>query len=317
MKKILLLGGTGFIGSSVAEQLVRQGAVVTIPTRNRERARHLLMLPTVELVNADVHDRAQLDSLVRGQDAVINLVGILHGDFERVHVALPRAVAESCAHRRVPRLVHMSALNAGAGAGEAAPSAYLQSRGRGEAAVGAIAEQFPELKTTTFQPSVVFGRDDRFLNLFAYLLKYSPFVPLGSPDAQFQPVWVEDVARAIVISLDHPATFGKTCPLVGPDAITLRELLELVMAATGRRRLVLPLGPTLSGLQAFIFEHLPGKLITRDNVRSMSIPNTANVPFPSIFGHAHSLNNIAPAYLSAGQGRARYGTLRSGAGRNP
>lgn len=312
MKKILLLGGTGFIGSSVAEQLARQGVVVTVPTRKRERARHLLMLPTVELVGADIHDRAQLDSLVRGQDAVINLVGILHGDFERAHVALPRAVAEACARHRVPRLIHMSALNAGVGA----PSAYLQSRGRGEAAVQAVANQTPGLKLTTFQPSVVFGRNDRFLNLFAHLLRFSPFVPLGSPHAQFQPVWVEDVARAIVMCLDNPITHGKTYPLVGPDVVTLRELLERVMAATGRRRPILPLGPALSGLQAFIFEHLPGKLITRDNVRSMSIPNTADTPFPAIFGPAHSLDNIVPAWLSPSQGRARYNALRAGAGRN-
>lgn len=311
LKKILLLGGTGFIGSSVAEQLVRQGVTVTVPTRNRERARHLLMLPTVELINADVQDRAQLDSLVRGHDAVINLIGILHGDFERVHVALPRVVAEACARHRVPRLIHMSALNAG----EDAPSAYLRSRGCGEAAVQAVANQTPSLKLTIFQPSVVFGQHDRFLNLFADLLRFSPFVPLGSPHAQFQPVWVEDVARAIVMCLDNPATYGKTFPLVGPDVVTLRELLERVMAATGRRRPILPLGPALSGLQAFIFEHLPGKLITRDNVRSMSIPNTSNVPFPAIFGQAHSLNNIAPAWLSPSQGRARYNALRSGAGR--
>ncbi|MBL8524930.1 MAG: complex I NDUFA9 subunit family protein [Betaproteobacteria bacterium] len=313
MKKILLLGGTGFIGSSIAEQLVRRGDAVIIPTRNRERARHLLTLPTVELVNADVHDGAQLDSLVRKQDAVINLIGILHGDFERVHVTLPRAVAEACARHRVPRLIHMSALNAGAG--DRAPSAYLQSRGRGEAAVRAVADQTPSLKLTIFQPSVVFGQDDRFLNLFADLLRFSPFVPLGSPHAQFQPVWVEDVARAMVMCLDNPATYGMTYPLVGPDVVTLRELLERVMAATGHRRLILPLGPALSGLQALIFEHLPGKLITRDNVRSMSIPNTASMPFPAVFGHAHSLGDIAPAYLSASLGRARYSALRSAAGR--
>jgi uncharacterized protein YbjT (DUF2867 family) len=312
MNRVLLLGGTGFIGSSVAEQLIRQGIAVTIPTRNRERARHLLMLPTVDVVSADVHDPAQLGPLVRGQDAVINLIGILHGDFERVHVALPRAVAEACARHGVPRLIHMSALNAI----ESAPSAYLQSRGRGEIAVNAIASHTSNLKVTTFRPSVVFGQDDRFLNLFADLVKFSPFIPLGSASAQFQPIWVEDVARAVVASLSNSETFGKVYPLVGPDVVTLRELIGIVMAATGRHRFILPLGSGLSWLQAFIFEHLPGKLITRDNVRSMSIANVSDTPFPAIFGAAHSIRNIVPAYLASNHGRARYNRLRQGAGRH-
>lgn len=313
MKRILLLGGTGFIGSSVAEQLTRHGVAVTIPTRDRERARHLLMLPTIDVVAADVHDRAQLDRLVRGQDAVVNLIGTLHGDFERVHVRLPHAVAEACARHRVPRLIHMSALNAG----EGAPSTYLQSRGRGDAAVNTIASQTPALKTTIFRPSVVFGQHDRFLNLFAGLVRFSPFIPLGSPGAQFQPVWVEDVARAIVMSLDNAATYGRAYPLTGPDVFTLRELIELVMSATESHRYIVPLGSALSRFQAFIFEHLPGKLITRDNVRSMSIANVSDTPFPAIFGAAHSIENIVPAYLANNHGRARYNGLRQSAGRHP
>ena len=311
MEKILLLGGTGFIGSSVAEQLIRIGMKVTIPTRMRERSRHLLTLPTAQLVEADILDPRQLDQLVAGHDAVINLVGILHGDFERMHVELPRTVAESCVRHGVTRLIHMSALNAAVDA----PSAYLQSRGRGEQVVRAVATRAPGLHLTVFQPSIVFGQDDRFLNMFAGLVKFSPFVPLGSPDARFQPVWVEDVARAIVTSLTLQETVGQTYPLVGPDVFTLRQLIEMVMDMSGHRRPVLPLGNGASRLQAAVFEHLPGKLITRDNVLSMSIPSVSATPFPAIFGRAHSVAAIVPAYLTHVTGRARYNVLRQGAGR--
>ncbi len=311
VKKILLLGGSGFIGSAVAEQLSARGHFVTIPTRHRERARHLLVLPTVEVVDADVHDAATLRELARGHDAVINLVGILHGDFEREHVALPKLVAETCATIGVPRLIHMSALNADA----EGPSAYLRSRGRGEAAVRAVAGANPALQPTILRPSVVFGERDNFLNMFAKLVKLFPLIPLGSPNAQFQPVWVEDVARAVVGSLALPETGGKTYALVGPKVYTLRELLELVIAFSGRKRLLIGLGAGLSQLQATVFEFLPGKLITRDNLRSMSVPSTSLQPYPPIFGSAATLESVARQYLQQAAGRARYSAFRDSAGR--
>jgi NADH dehydrogenase len=313
INKVLLLGGSGFIGSAVAEQLTRQGIDITVPTRVAMRARHLLLLPTIDIVEADVHDPAQLAELVRGQDTVINLVGILHGDFERDHVELPRTVAAACAKAGVPRLLHMSALNAD----KDGPSEYLRSRGHGEAAVWSIARQNPGLAVTMFRPSVVFGEGDKFLNMFAKLVKVSPFIPLGSPDARFQPVWVEDVARAIAQSLTMRETFGNTYPLVGPGVYTLRQLLEFVMSATGKKRPILGLGSALSALQAAVFGHLPGKVITSDNLKSMSIPSTSDQPFPAIFGTAHALETIAAAYLSPDHqpGRQRYDQFRSVAGR--
>jgi NADH dehydrogenase len=316
ISKVLLVGGSGFLGASVAEQLVRQGIFVTVPTRLSERAKHLRVLPTMEVVEADVHNADRLAKLVSGQDAVINLVGILHGDFEREHVALPRQIAEACVTSGTTRLIQMSALNARV----TGPSEYLQSRGRGEAAVRDVAKRNPALDVTIFQPSVIFGAKDRFLNMFATLAIFSPFVPLGSPDARFQPVWVEDVARAVVRSLSMRESFGHTYPLVGPSEYTLRELLELVMRVTGHRRPILGLGSGLSTLQAAVFERLPGKMITRDNMRSMSIPNTSSKPFPAIFGEAHSMESVVPGYLQNNAdnltGRARYNGLRYRAGRN-
>ena len=314
--KVLLVGGSGFLGAAIAEQLVRKGIAVTVPTRRAERAKHLLVLPTVEVVEADVHDADRLAELVCGNDAVINLVGILHGDFEREHVALPRQIAEACVSTGTQRLIQMSALNASI----TGPSAYLQSKDRGEAAVLDVAIRHPALNVTLFRPSIVFGESDRFLNMFATLVNFSPFVPLGSPDARIQPVWVEDVARAVVRSLAMRETFGHTYPLVGPRVYTLRELLQFVMRLTGHHRPILGLGTGLSALQAAVFERLPGKLITRDNVRSMSIPNTSSKPFPAIFGEAHAMESIVPGYLQNNArdiaGRPRYDRFRYRAGRS-
>jgi NADH dehydrogenase len=188
----------------------------------------------------------------------------------------------------------MSALNADVNG----PSQYLRSRGRGEAAVWAVAEANPSLSVTMFQPSVVFGERDKFLNLFAHLMKAFPLMPLGSPNAQFQPVWVEDVARAIVMSLNSAEEKNKTYPLVGPKVYTLRELLEFVAFVTARRCLIMGLGPTLSMLQAVVFGMLPGKVITPDNVRSMRLPSTSDTPFPAQFGGASAMEGVVSAYLS-------------------
>ena len=313
INKVLLLGGTGFIGASVAVQLARQEIFITVPTRRRERGKHLFMLPTVDVVEADVFNTPQLEELVSRHDAVINLVGILHGDFERVHVALPRMIALACAKTGVTRLIHMSALNADVNG----PSDYLRSRGRGETAVWEVGKANPALEVTMFRPSVVFGENDEFLNLFAGLLKFFPLLPLGSPDARFQPVWVEDVAHAFVSSINLLATSNQTYVLVGPKVYTLRELVDFVAALTARRRLIIGLGATLSMLQASVFGMLPGKLITPDNVRSMTLPSTSEQPFPALFGHAAAMESVVPKYMGrdAGDSRARYQQFRDAAGR--
>jgi NADH dehydrogenase len=311
--RVLLLGGSGFIGTSVAAQLSAKGIFVTVPTRQTRRAQHLLLLPTVEVVEANVFQESDLQELVGRHDAVINLTGILHGDFENVHVTLPRMVAEACARAGVKRLIHMSALNADVNG----PSEYLRSRGRGEAAVWAVAKSNPSLAVTMFQPSVVFGEHDKFLNMFAGLVNLFPLIPLGSPNARFQPVWVEDVARAIVSSLDLPEAGSQTYALVGPTVYTLRELLALVAATTAKRRVIVGLGPALSMLQARVLSMLPGKLITPDNVRSMGLPSTSDQPFPALFGKATALETVVPTYLghTAMGSRARYQQFRDAAGR--
>ncbi|MBC7624033.1 MAG: complex I NDUFA9 subunit family protein [Aeromicrobium sp.] len=295
MKKVLLLGGSGFIGSAIAEALTKRGDFVTVPTRDRERAKHLLLLPTCDVVSANIRDPNTLDNLIDAHDVVINLVGILHGDFEAVHVKFPALVAEACARHHVQRLVHMSAI----GADIAGPSEYLRSRGRGEAAVQEIAKR-SGLAVTVFRPSVVYGEKDKFLNMFMGLVKLFPVIPLGSPDATFQVVWVQDVARALTMAIDMPETIGKTYPLVGPKVYTLRQLIEFVIRISGRRRMVIGLGAWLSALQATVFEFLPGKIMTRDNVASMQIPNTSSEPFPAIFGRPAVMEDTVYGYMHQG-----------------
>ena len=262
---------------------------VTVPTRRRERAKHLIVLPTVDVVEADINSPGVLERLAKGCDAVVNLVGILHGNFERVHVELPKAIVSACRANGVPLLLHTSAL----GAAPDAPSEYLRSKARGEEVVLGAG-----LDVTVFRPSVVFGPEDRFLNTFACLARYLPVLALACPQARFQPVYVADVARAMAEALDEPEAHGKRYELCGPREYTLKALVEYACAASGRHRLVLGLPPSLSYLQARLLEWSPGPLMTRDNYYSMQVPNVCAPGCTLPFGLAPTaLEAVASAYL--------------------
>ncbi len=316
LERIAVLGGSGFIGRHVVRLLAEQGKRVLVPTRRRERAKHLFMLPTVEVVEADVCEPAQLTALLRGCDAVINLVGVLQSrsghpygaDFRRAHSDLPRELMAACEHLRIPRLLHMSALNASS----KGPSAYLRSKGDGENWLFAEGKR---LETTVFRPSVVFGPEDKFLNVFAGMQCVLPIVLLACPNAKFQPVYVEDVAQAFVRALEEPMSFGKTFDLVGPKVYSLRELVRFAGRASGHARPIIGLSAGYSMLLAWVMEHLPGKLMSRDNVLSMSQDNVSPAPFP--FGMKPTpLEAAAPAYLQGtNDPRRRNYALRNYAGR--
>jgi len=312
-RNILILGGTGFLGSALAEILHRQGCRVTLPTRRRSSAMALAVCPTAELVEADVHDPASLDQLLQGQDAAINLVGILHGGsgqpygagFARAHVELPAKLADACIRTGVRRLLHVSALHADT----KGPSQYLRSKGDGEAALRA---QSSHLDITIFRPSVVFGPGDSFLNLFADLLKTAPFVPLGGAHARFQPVYVGDVARVMIASLSRPEAIGQSYDLGGPRVYELQELVRLVGEATGRRRPVFPLPDGLARLMAGFMELLPNPPMTRDNLDSMKLDSVCTgSPLP--FGFEPTpLEAVLPSWL---QGVPAYDLFRARARR--
>jgi NADH dehydrogenase len=290
MKNILLIGGTGFLGGALAHRLASADFSLLLPTRRPERVRHLAVLPTARIVAADVHDDATLARLMAGQDAVVSLVGILKGDFRRAHAELPGKIARAATAADVPRLLHVSALAAAADA----PSDYLRSKAAGEAALRAA---YPA--ATIFQPSVIFGRGDSFLTLFARLLRLAPIVPLACADARFQPVWVEDVVSAIVAALDRSESKGRTYPLCGPREYTLRELVAYAGAVSGHPRPIVGLPLALSMLQAFLMEFLPNGPMTRDNVRSMQVPNVCPAGCAPPFGlQPTPLEAVAPGYLA-------------------
>ena len=310
---VCLLGGSGFLGRSIADQATERGIRVRVVTRNAARARALTVLPTVELMEGDPSDEATLAAAFEGMDAAVNLVGILHESrahsFSAVHAALPHAVGRAASAAGIQHLVHVSAL----GASDKAPSNYLRSKAAGEAALRMGAGVVP---WTILRPSVMFGEGDHFLNLFASLAKLFPVLPLAGAGARFQPVWVEDAARCCVAALGDTRSFGQAYELCGPRVYTLEELVRLVAVTLGVRRTVVALPAALGEMQAFALEHLPGTLMTRDNLRSMSVPNVCSGKRPPVCDfEPTAVEAVLPQYLGAASSQARYARYRNHAGR--
>ena len=311
LEKVVLVGGSGFVGRAIANRLTQAGIALRIPTRRPERVRQMLMFPTVEVVAADVHDPATLERLFAGADAVVNLVGVLHSrsgtpygpDFARAHVDLPRKIVAACQAAGVPRLIHISAL----GAAHDGPSEYQRSKAAGEDAIRA-AGNAPAW--TILRPSVIFGRDDNFLNLFAQLASLFPVLPLAGAATRFQPVFVGDVAEVVWRCLNDAASHGQTIELAGPGVYTLRRLVEYVSELAGCPRPVFGLPEGLAMLQARLMECAPSPMMSRDNVRSMRVDNVAHgaaLPFGMT---PTALEAVAPTYIGTGYLRARYPTMR-------
>ncbi len=304
VKRIAVLGGTGFLGRAVCEHLSRRstGCAIVVPTRRAMHANAVRALPTVDVRVADVHDDAALAGVLAGCDAVINLIAILHGDaaaFAQVHARLPERMAATCAAAGIRRVLHVSAL----GVSDDAPSNYLRSKAAGESALRAA-----PLALTVLRPSLIFGAQDRLLNLFAGLQALAPLMPLAGGAAQLQPVWVNDVAEAIVRCLDTPATIGQTIECAGPEVVTLAELVRLAGRWSGHPRPVLALPPAVGHLQAWLMERLPGPpLLSRDNLASLRIPNVAGGKLPGLASlgiEAAAMASVVPGYLQAGESAA-------------
>jgi uncharacterized protein YbjT (DUF2867 family) len=330
-QRILVTGGTGFIGRSIVARLAGQNRQVVVATRRRGASKGLWPLPTVEVVEANIHDSAQLEKLMQGCDAVINLVGILHGrpgrsadpkqlgdggdpygpDFSKAQVELPKRIADACLSVGIKRVLHMSALGIGEGDKRSLPSMYLRSKAAGEQMI----KQTLGLQWTIFRPSVVFGENDKFLNTFAHMQAFLPFIPLARASARFQPVYVGDVAEAFVNALDRPETVGHTYDLVGPQVYSLKGLVQIAGRLAGHERPVFELPDVLGRLQAFSLEMAPGPtLMSRDNFDSMSVHNvSAEGVAPELGLQPKSIHEIGPTYLSPIADR--YGEARARAGR--
>lgn len=292
-RRVVVFGGSGFLGTSLVTALSNLGYTVLVPTRHRDRARHLLVLPNVQVLELGSTREDAITALVEGAEAVCFLVGILHerrpGDFFRVHVELLQRVVAAASSAGVTRLLHVSAL----GASAEGPSEYLRSKAAGEAEV-----RQSGMDWTIIQPSVIFGPGDSFLTLFHALMRWTLVVPLPAPNARFQPVYVGDVAQCLVRALGDRRAYRRTFPLCGPKVYTLREILAYIAELGGMRRMILGLGPSLSAIQAAVLELMPGKLLTRDNLRSMQKDSVCACPFPEIFALTpRSLESVAPDYL--------------------
>ena len=273
LNQVLLLGGSGFIGQSLAFELANKGCQVTIPCRRPHRHRALSVHANIQLVKSNVMDSMQLNRLCQSQDTVINLVGILHerkkNDFRKVHVDFVKALVSACNHNKVKRLLHLSALGADQARGT---SLFLRSKGEGENLLHTFGQK--DINVTSFQPSVVFGLNDQFINQFAGILKYAfGFFPLACANSKLTPIYVGDLVTKVINAINDTSTHGKRYPLCGPEVFTLKQILELIKVSMGFSCMIIPLGNRLSKLQALVLQRLPGKLFTMDNYRSLQTPS--------------------------------------------
>ena len=306
-RNILILGGSGFVGGHLANRLTELGWRVRIPVRRRARARHLLVNPLIQVIETGPAQADQLPTLLEDCAAAVNLVGLLNehrpGDFQRAHVELADRLLEACRQAGVPRLLHMSALNANAGEPH---SRYLRSKGEAEDRMHAAASD--DLKVTSFRPSVIFGPDDSFFNRFAGLLKITPVAfPLACAEARFAPAYVGDVVEAFVRCLEDDATADLRLDLCGPNIYSLRQLVQYTAQQLGLRRRIIGLPDPLARLQARLLQLVPGKPFTMDNYWSLQIDSLCREDGCARLGiQPRSVEAIVPGYLGQQRSRDRY-----------
>jgi NADH dehydrogenase len=309
--KVLILGGSGFVGSHLTRRLAGDGHSVTVATRYAPGCKHLWILPGVQVRQFDPYDGGRLAEELEGHDAAINLVGILNergfggAGFRRAHVELVEILIDACVDAGVERLVQMSALNAGQG-----ESHYLRTRGEGEARVRSAARD-GRLATTILRPSTIFGEDDSFLNRFAGLLKISPVLPLARPGARFAPVYVDDVVEAFVRVLTDRDTIGQTYELCGSEVWSLIDLVRWLRDCLGLRRAVVGLPDALGRAQGMAFDFVPGKPFSSDNYKSLKLDSVCQTNgFEALGIKPWGLAERATGWLEAEGRQARYQRFR-------
>ena len=315
---ICILGGSGFVGHHITNRLMSSGYRIRILTRRREQHRDLLVMPAVEVQEANIHDIGQLKEHTAGCSAIINLVGLLNQSkgtgesFNEAHIKLPGTIAKVCQQNNISRVLHMSALNADVARGH---SYYLRTKGNGENIIHQAARD--GLYITSFRPSVIFGPGDSFFNRFAALLKQIPFVfPLACPRTQFAPVYAGDVAEAFAVALTHKETYGQRYDICGPRVYSLRQLVEYTADLIHVNRKIIGLSNGLSRMQAHFLGMMPGKPFTYDNYLSMLTASVCQKELPRLFNIKPTpLETIVPGYLAEHRLRGRYPHYRQTAGR--
>lgn len=304
-KIVTLFGGGGFVGRVVAQALFARGWRVRIAQRHPSTAYAVKMLGSLgstQFISTDISRAETVAPAVAGADAVVNLVGLLKGDFEGAHVTGARNVAEAAAAAGVKALVHISAI----GADPESPSAYGRTKAQGESAVRAA---FPA--ATIIRPSLIFGRDDQFTNRFAQMIRMMPVVPVIAGKTRFQPLFVGDVAKAIADAVTDPARHaGRTYELGGPDILSMAEINDWLAKATGRHPTFVPVPDSAARLLATLTGWAPGAPITRDQLAMLTRDNVADPALPGLaaFGiQPTPLDTVAPQWLTAYRKHGRFG----------
>lgn len=273
--QIAVLGGPGFIGRYVVKHLAERGEVLAVGSRHAADAKFLKLkgdVGQVGLVNIAIDDEVRLPAFLAGKDALINCVGILHErgaqKFDLLHYSAPARLARLAREAGIERLIHISAI----GADLRSSSAYARSKAAGEQAVR---DAFPT--ATILRPSIVFGPEDDFFNRFASMAMLSPVLPLiGGGETRFQPVYVGDVAEAVVRALDDPAAAGRTYELGGPKIYTFRALMELMLAEIRRKRWFVNLPFAVATAQAWAMSICPNPPLTPDQVEMLRRDNVVS-----------------------------------------
>ena len=312
ISKVCILGGTGFVGRHLTNRLGSSGIACIIPSRNPQRHRQLSLSGVTKLVSLDPTDTQQLADQFANCDAVINLVGILNEQganqrFQEAHIALADRVVNACKSAGIKRLLHMSALNANESNG---PSLYLKTKGEAENRTHTLGQ--PQLKVTSFRPSVIFGPDDSFFNRFADLLQTLPGpFPLACPNSRFAPVYVGDVVEAFARTLEDRKSWGQHYELCGPRTLTLKELVEYTAKCLNRRKTIIGLSQGLSALQARMLGMVPGKPLSYDNYLSLQVDSICSSDGLAKLGiEATDIETIVPFYLGQKTEKARLFDLR-------
>tara|TARA_R110000782_G_scaffold13730_11_gene40312 strand:- start:554 stop:1516 length:963 start_codon:yes stop_codon:yes gene_type:complete len=314
IKRIAVLGGTGFVGQSLCNRLSQAGYELKVFTRSREYNRDdLIVLPGLELVQTDIHDPEKLKLHIANCDAVINLVGILNEKgnsgkgFKHAHVELVEKLISACRQNGIKRLLQMSALNADAINGK---SHYLRTKGEAE---DLLHSNNTEINVTSFRPSIIFGKKDNFFNRFASLLKMSPlFFPLACHATKFAPVYVMDVVEMIARSIKDPESYNKKLHLCGPQTYSLKELVNYTSRTLGLKRKIIPLNDILSRIQAAIFDFVPGKPFSTDNYLSAKIDSVCECNDLVRYNiKATTIESVVPQYLNNTSYRSAYMQFRS------